>query len=81
MLSIFSYVYWPPVCPLWRSVSSGSLPIFNWIACFSGVKLYEFFIYFGDQTLVQGITGKYVFPFSWFPFHFDDIFFRRAEAF
>ena len=24
----FSYVYWPCVCPLWRSVYSGPLPIF-----------------------------------------------------
>ena len=28
MLSIFSYVYWPSMCPLWRSVYSGPLPIF-----------------------------------------------------
>ena len=27
-LSIFSYVYLPSVCPLWRSVYSGPLPIF-----------------------------------------------------
>ena len=26
-----------------------------------GVELCEFFIYFGDQILVQGIIGKYVF--------------------
>ena len=25
-----------------------------------GAELYEFFIYFGDQTLVQGVIGKYV---------------------
>ena len=31
-LSILSYVYWPSVCPLWRNVFSGPLPIFllNW---------------------------------------------------
>ena len=27
-LSIFSYVYWPSVCPLWRSVYSCLLPLF-----------------------------------------------------
>ena len=27
-LSIFSYVYWSSVCPPWRSVNSGALPIF-----------------------------------------------------
>ena len=26
---------------------------FNWIVCLLDVELYEFFIYFGDQTLVQ----------------------------
>ena len=41
----------------------------------------ELFIYFGDQTLVQGIIGKYIFLSSWFPFHFADVFFSRAEAF
>ena len=38
-------------------------------------------IYFGDQTLVQGITGKYIFPYSWFPFHFANVFISLAEAF
>ena len=41
----------------------------------------EFFINSGDQTLVRGIIGKYIFPYSWFPFHFADAFFSSAEAF
>ena len=53
----------------------------NWIVCLPGVELCEFFIYFGDQTLVQGIIGKYVFSYGQFPFHFADIFFSHAEAF
>ena len=41
-------------------------PFFNWV-CLSGVESCEFFIYFGDQALVWGIIGKYVFPyFSYF---------------
>ena len=68
MLSIFSYVSGPSVCPPWRSVCSGPLLIFNWISYLLGVELCEFFIYFGDQTLVRGIIGKYVFPYSWFSF-------------
>ena len=32
---------------------------FNWIVCLPGVESCEFCIYFGDQTFVQGITGKY----------------------
>ena len=28
-------------------------PFFNWIVCLPGVELYEFCIYFGDQTLAK----------------------------
>ena len=38
-------------------------------------------MYFGDQTLVQGVIYKYVFPYGWFPFQFADVFFSHAEAF
>ena len=49
--------------------------------CLPGMESCEFFIYFGDQTLVQSIIGKYVFPYGWFSFHFNPIFFSCAEAF
>ena len=54
---------------------------FNWVVCLPGVELYEFFIYFGDQTLVQGVFGKYIFPHSWFSFHFNAVFYSHTEAF
>ena len=54
---------------------------FNQAFCLLGVKLCEFFLYFGDQTLVRGIIDKYIFPYSWFPFHFADGFFSHAAAF
>ena len=38
-------------------------------ACLPCVESCEFFVYFGDQTLVWGIIGKYAFPYSWFSFH------------
>ena len=41
----------------------------------------ESFIYFGIQTLVQGIIGKYIFPYGWFSFHFNDVFYGHAKAF
>ena len=48
MLSMFSYVYWPSVCPLWRSVYSGLLPIFKLGCLFSWCwvlkVLYNFWI-------------------------------------
>ena len=37
-------------------------------------------MYFGDQTLVQGIIGKNILPYSWFPFHFADVIFTHAGA-
>ena len=50
MFSIFSYVYWPFVCPLWRSVYLGSLPIFEsrlfGLCVCVRVKLCEFFFFF-----------------------------------
>ena len=56
---------------------------FSWIVRLPEVESCEFFIYFGDQTVIRGIIGKYIFPYSWFPFHFADVFFRLIfdEAF
>ena len=54
---------------------------FNWIVCLPGVESYEFFIYFGDQTLIQGIIGKYILPYNQFLFYFADVFFSRAKTF
>ena len=75
-LNIFSYVYWPFLCPLWKSVYSGPLPIFNWIVCFFSVELYEFFI-----PLTRGIIGEHVFPFCGSSFYFVDDFLCCAKPF
>ena len=40
-------------------------PFFNCIVWLPGVQLYELFIYFGDETLVQCIIAKYVLPYGW----------------
>ena len=56
-------------------------PFFNCVVCLPGVESCEFFIYFGDQTLVHGIIGKCVFPYGWFYFHFANIFFSHGEDF
>ena len=67
---------------LLREVSVQVLcPFFNWIVHLLCIKSYECFMYFGDQALVQGIIGKYIFPCGWFSFHFADVFFSCAEAF
>ena len=49
------------------------------LCCLPGVETYEFLIHFGDKTVVQGIIGIYVFPYSWFLFHFVDSFFCCAK--
>ena len=71
--------------PLNVQVGEGSVqelcPFFNWVSGLLRVESFEFCIYFGDQILVQGIIGKYIFLYSWFPFHFNAIFFSHAEAF
>ena len=56
-------------------------PFFNWIVCLPGMESCKFFICSGDQTLVQGIICKHVFPSSWFSFPFNPVFFSCAEAF
>ena len=56
-------------------------PFFNWIVYLPDVNSCEFFIYFGDQTLIQGIISKYIFPYIWFPFHFADVFLAMHKPF
>ena len=70
-----------PLCVLFGEVSVQVFcPFFNWAFCLPGVESCEFFIYFGDQTLVLAIC-KYIFLYSSFPFHFADVVFSREEAF
>ena len=74
--------YGPFVYLLWRNSHASPLPIFfNWVACLLRLEFCEFFVYLGDLTLVQGIISKYIFPYGWFSFHFDAVFFSHAEAF
>ena len=62
MRSIFSCVYWPPICLLWRNVHIDLLPIFL-IGLVFDIELYESFVYFGNCTLVSCIVSKYFLPF------------------
>ena len=56
-------------------------PFLNSVVCLPGVQSCEFFIYFGDQALVRGIIGKYLFPYCWFSLYFNAVFFSHTEAF
>ena len=80
-LSIFSYVSGSSACPLWRSVYSGPLPIFNWIVCLHGVELHKSLCILEIKPFFQCIACKYVLPYGGFSFHVDDGFFTRVEAF
>ena len=53
-------------------------PFYNCIVCLLDVHSCEFFIHFGDQTLVRDTICKYIFPYVCFPFHFADVFFSHA---
>ena len=80
MLSIF-HMSLGPLYVFLREVSVQVLcPFFNWVVCPPGVESCEFFIYFGDETLIWGIISKCIFPYCWFSFHFA-IFFSHAESF
>ena len=74
-----------PVGPLYvllGEVSDQVLSQFlDQILCLPGIESHEFFIYFGDYTLGQYIIDKYIFPYGWLLFHFDDSVFSYAEDF
>ena len=60
MLNVF-HMSLGPVYVLLGEVSVQVLcPFFNRVVCLPGVESCEFFIYFGNQTLVQGIIGRYI---------------------
>ena len=81
MLSIFSYLYWPSECLLWRSVYSDHLPIFK-------IGLLFFLVWscvrslciLAIKPLSEVSLANIFFPYNWFPFHFAD-FFSHAETF
>ena len=79
MLSIFSFVYWPPVCLLWENVSLGLQCIFQ-----SDFFLYWLvwivYIYIGYQPLISHIIWEYCFPFSRLSFCFVSGFLCCAKA-
>ena len=75
---------------IWRNYQNSVLSLFCVFLMFGSYKIYCLYIklnwlyciiYFGNWTLTWHIMGKYVLPYSWFPFHFDDGFFSCAEAF
>ena len=53
MLRIFSHVYLPFVCLVWRSVCLGLLSFFHWVVCFLDIELYELFVDSGDLPFVS----------------------------
>ena len=70
-----------PLYVLLGEVSVQVCPFLNWVDCLPGVWSCELFVYCGDQTLVRGVIGRYIFPYGWFHFHFADVFFSHVEAF
>ena len=56
-------------------------PFFNGVTCLFRVESCEFFIYFGDQTLVWGILANMFSHMAGSLFHFNAVFFSCAEGF
>ena len=50
MLSIFSLVYWPYECLLWRNAYLGFLPFSDWVFVLI-IELYELFVYLEIKPL------------------------------
>ena len=69
MLSILSRLWALCMSSLEKCLFRSFAHFLNWIICIPGVESYDCFMYFGDQTLVQGITGTFIFPYGWFLFH------------
>ena len=61
---------------LFRSFAHFLIGLFFFLV-WSGVNSYTFF----RSNPCLNIIGKYIFPYSGFPFHFADVFFSHAEAF
>lgn len=61
---MFSCVCGPSVCPLWRTVYLGPLPLLSWIICCFHVEPCEFFMYFGCQPFIGCIISKRLLPFG-----------------
>lgn len=81
MFSLFSCGYCPLVYLVGRNVYSNVLPIFNWIILFLVVELWEFFIYFGNNSLIRCMIYKYFLPLSWLSFHFLIVSLETGEGF
>ena len=78
-MSIFSYVCWPHICLLLKSICSYPSPIFEW-GCLFLVYLFQFFVDSGYQPFVRWVDCKNFFPFCWLPIHSNDGFFCCTEA-
>ena len=80
-MSIFSYVCWPHICLLLKSVCSYPSPTFEWgWFFFFLVNLFQFFVDSGFQPFVRWVDCKIFFPFCWLPVHSNDCFSCCAEA-
>ena len=82
MLSIFSCACQPPVCPLWRNVSSGPFPTF-WLGCLLlwYWAVWAACIYLEINSLSVVSFAIYFLPFWGLSFHLVCSFLCCAKAF
>jgi len=50
---------WTELCPFWKNVCPGSLPVYNkWVVCFHTIKFWGDFINFGYMSFVGNVINK-----------------------
>jgi hypothetical protein len=81
MLNIFPGASQPFGIPQLRIFCLALYPIFNRVIWFSGVQLFEFFVYIGYQPAIGLRISKDLFPICWLPFCLIDSVLCLTEAF
>ena len=79
MLNIFSSVYQPFVCLLWRNICLGLLTIFDWVVWYFVTDLPELLVYFGGLSFVSCFVCNYFLPFWGLSFNLIYSFLLRRQ--
>ena len=81
MLRIFSYVSGPSVCLLGEGSVQMLCPFLIGLFVFLEWSRVSSLYILEIKPLSKISLANMYFPYSWFPFHFTDVFFSHAEAF
>ena len=84
MLSIFSYVYWPSVCLLWRNVYL-DLPFFDWVVFLILSNMSYWYILDINSLSVESFANIFSYSVAclfvlWFPFLVQELLFDQVPS-